>query len=208
MGRFTLPRDLYHGKGSLEELKHLTGKRAILVVGGDGSVLGAMHFAVGYDLPLFGINLGRVGYLAEIEQDEIPQLPQLLEHAGTEERMLLSAYGAQLVLTPGEEGMAGAVKKADEILQNTPGAVLAASTMRLWTVGVYAPSAKARCLVLGSRSMVQFLPAAQTGPGKTSRSRAVALVYFVVWFLGYWVVGSRWLRLPGGPGLPDVSAAL
>ena len=34
MGRFTLPRDLYHGKGSLEELKHLTGKRAILVVGG------------------------------------------------------------------------------------------------------------------------------------------------------------------------------
>ncbi len=65
---------------------------AILVVGGDGSVLGAMHFAVGYDLPLFGINLGRVGYLAEIEQDEIPQLPQLLEHAGTEERMLLSAY--------------------------------------------------------------------------------------------------------------------
>ena len=34
IGRFTLPRDLYHGKGSLEELKHLTGKRAILVVGG------------------------------------------------------------------------------------------------------------------------------------------------------------------------------
>ncbi len=34
MGRFTLPRDLYHGKGSLEELKHLTGKKAVLVVGG------------------------------------------------------------------------------------------------------------------------------------------------------------------------------
>ena len=34
MGRFTLPRDLYHGKGSLEELKNLTGSKAVLVVGG------------------------------------------------------------------------------------------------------------------------------------------------------------------------------
>lgn len=34
MGRFTLPRDLYHGKGSLEELKNLVGKKAIVVVGG------------------------------------------------------------------------------------------------------------------------------------------------------------------------------
>lgn len=42
-----------------------------------------------------------------------------------ERRMLLSAYGAQLVLTPGDEGMAGAVKRADEIIAATPGAVLA-----------------------------------------------------------------------------------
>ena len=34
MARFTLPRDLYHGKGSLEELKNLKGKKAIVVVGG------------------------------------------------------------------------------------------------------------------------------------------------------------------------------
>lgn len=34
MSRFTLPRDLYHGKGSLEALKTLTGKRASVVVGG------------------------------------------------------------------------------------------------------------------------------------------------------------------------------
>ncbi|MGN0557983.1 MAG: iron-containing alcohol dehydrogenase [Acutalibacteraceae bacterium] len=32
--RFTLPRDIYHGKGSLENLKNLTGKKAIIVVGG------------------------------------------------------------------------------------------------------------------------------------------------------------------------------
>ena len=34
MMRFTLPRDLYHGKGSLEALKGLTGKKAIICVGG------------------------------------------------------------------------------------------------------------------------------------------------------------------------------
>ncbi len=34
MARFTLPRDLYHGKGSLAELKNLKGKKAMICVGG------------------------------------------------------------------------------------------------------------------------------------------------------------------------------
>ena len=34
MARFTLPRDIYHGKGSLETLKTLEGKRAMICVGG------------------------------------------------------------------------------------------------------------------------------------------------------------------------------
>ena len=34
MARFTLPRDLYHGKGSLEVLKTFHGKRAMICVGG------------------------------------------------------------------------------------------------------------------------------------------------------------------------------
>lgn len=34
MARFTLPRDLYHGKGALEALKTFEGKRAIICVGG------------------------------------------------------------------------------------------------------------------------------------------------------------------------------
>ncbi len=34
MARFTLPRDLYHGKGSLEVLKSLKGNKAIVCVGG------------------------------------------------------------------------------------------------------------------------------------------------------------------------------
>ncbi len=34
MNRFTLPRDLYHGENALDALKTLTGKKAIVVVGG------------------------------------------------------------------------------------------------------------------------------------------------------------------------------
>ena len=49
MGRFTLPRDLYHGEGALEELSSLKGKRAVLVLGG-GSMkrFGFVDKAVAY----------------------------------------------------------------------------------------------------------------------------------------------------------------
>ncbi len=49
MSRFTLPRDLYYGKGSLESLKTLKGKKAILVLGG-GSMkkFGFVDKAVAY----------------------------------------------------------------------------------------------------------------------------------------------------------------
>ena len=49
MARFTLPRDLYHGKGSLEALKSFKGERAIICVGG-GSMkkFGFLDRAIAY----------------------------------------------------------------------------------------------------------------------------------------------------------------
>ena len=49
MARFTLPRDLYHGKGALEALKSFKGQRAIICVGG-GSMkrFGFLDRAIGY----------------------------------------------------------------------------------------------------------------------------------------------------------------
>jgi cysteine synthase A len=41
-----------------------------------------------------------------------------------ERRALLAAYGAELVLTPGAEGMAGAVRRAEEIVAATPNAFM------------------------------------------------------------------------------------
>lgn len=46
------------------------------------------------------------------------------ETMSKERQSLIRAYGAEIVLTPGSEGMAGAVKKAEELQKATPGSIL------------------------------------------------------------------------------------
>ena len=47
------------------------------------------------------------------------------ETMSTERRVMLRAYGAEIILTPGSEGMAGAVARAKQIIAETPNAVSA-----------------------------------------------------------------------------------
>ncbi len=46
------------------------------------------------------------------------------ETMSEERRRLIAAYGAELVLTPGAEGMKGAIAKAEQLLAETPGAII------------------------------------------------------------------------------------
>lgn len=64
----------------------------IVVVGGDGSVIDASLLALKLDAPIFGVNVGRVGYLSEVEPDDIDVLDALSSGKyRVEEKMLLTA---------------------------------------------------------------------------------------------------------------------
>jgi NAD+ kinase len=63
----------------------------IVVLGGDGTMLHAAATAVRYDIPILGINIGRLGYLAAVEPDNLGMLKQLANDTYTEQsRMMLS----------------------------------------------------------------------------------------------------------------------
>ena len=49
----------------------------MVVVGGDGSVIDASGLAIAKDLPVLGVNLGRMGYLTEVEIDRLSVLDNL-----------------------------------------------------------------------------------------------------------------------------------
>ncbi len=62
----------------------------IIVMGGDGSMIEASRRSRGTDIPIIGINFGRVGFLAELEISEISLLDRALSgDYKTEERMML-----------------------------------------------------------------------------------------------------------------------
>lgn len=51
----------------------------IISFGGDGTILHTAHLSEGTGIPILGINLGKVGFLAEISPDEIDKIPSRLK---------------------------------------------------------------------------------------------------------------------------------
>lgn len=72
--------------------RDLHDAECVLVLGGDGTLLRAARNMMDRDIPLLGVNLGTLGYLAEVEISAIePALDQLLAGSYTqEERMMLA----------------------------------------------------------------------------------------------------------------------
>lgn len=50
-----------------------------VTVGGDGTILRWGKIAAEYDIPLLGVNLGRLGFMATLEPHEISRIPELLK---------------------------------------------------------------------------------------------------------------------------------
>ncbi len=68
----------------------------LIVLGGDGTILSALDYAVPYDIPILGINLGRLGFLSEIETGELDE--------GVIDRMLREDYAIDARTTMMIEG--------------------------------------------------------------------------------------------------------
>ena len=74
-------------------LAHIGQLDLLVTLGGDGSMLRAARMSAPYGVPIFGVNLGRLGFLTEIDPEQWPTLlPQVLEGSyRIEERMMLRA---------------------------------------------------------------------------------------------------------------------
>lgn len=72
---------------------------AIISVGGDGTLLRANEFALQHDLPVLGINIGRVGFLTEIEMDGLEEACAKLkaDDFSIEKRMMLEVRSGERI---------------------------------------------------------------------------------------------------------------
>jgi NAD+ kinase len=66
----------------------------LLSAGGDGTFLEASQFSIEHNIPILGINFGRLGFLAQVPANEIePAIDSLFEHNySIEKRSLISVY--------------------------------------------------------------------------------------------------------------------
>lgn len=77
-------------KTTLEEMFEISSM--VIILGGDGTFLNVADLAVRYDVALLGVNLGTLGYLAQIDKSEIDRIPEILKsELSFQKRMMLSA---------------------------------------------------------------------------------------------------------------------
>lgn len=67
----------------------------LIVLGGDGTILRALDYAIPSDLPVLGVNLGRLGFLAEVELSDVEEdVREVLDgHYSVDERTTMCVEG-------------------------------------------------------------------------------------------------------------------
>ena len=88
-----------HATEADPELPQAKDTDLIITVGGDGTIIRAARLSVPWGIPILGINMGRLGFMTELEADEaLEKVPQYLEgNARVEERFML-----QVEVLPGK----------------------------------------------------------------------------------------------------------
>lgn len=63
----------------------------IIIIGGDGTFLHSSHHFIGSDIPLLGINVGHLGFLTDVETDELKKALEMIDNNNykVEKRMML-----------------------------------------------------------------------------------------------------------------------
>ena len=94
----------YSIDGVISYIDPPTDAELIIVIGGDGSVIDASGLAVEMDIPLLGINMGKVGYLTVIDPENLDMLSKIKSgEYKISEKMLLCVQknnGAQIISCP------------------------------------------------------------------------------------------------------------
>lgn len=85
-GSYDIPKDLRFSRLD----KELPGADAVVCFGGDGTILHMAKAATRQSVPILGVNIGTMGFMAELESAELQQLSRLASDDYTlEERMML-----------------------------------------------------------------------------------------------------------------------
>lgn len=84
--RFELPKHLTYADAG----KEIATADLLICFGGDGTLLHAAKLAYSYDVPIMGVNMGSVGFMAELEHSELQKLSRLAKgDYKVERRMML-----------------------------------------------------------------------------------------------------------------------
>ena len=82
---YELPKDLTFSRLDRE----LSNAEVIICFGGDGTILHMAKAATRYDIPILGVNIGTMGFMAELESTELDQLAHLASGEYTIDRRMM-----------------------------------------------------------------------------------------------------------------------